>query len=432
MRHISIKLNSPCEFIEVTPVNPLISKCQIKVCQVGDAPNRNGSVITEEVARELANSLPGSPIVGLYSPEKQDFEEHSRDMVIEDGELVFKDLTQPYGFVDLGAKVWFQEFSDDGVVHKYLMTEGYIWNGRYPEAQRILDKGNNQSMELDQKSLQGNWSKSENGDYEFFIINEAVISALCILGEDVEPCFEGASVTKVQFSLEDDFKTKMFSMINEIKEILSKGGEPVDENMVVDENIVEVESDIQETVVETEVTEFTEAEVTEEKTEEVAESTEVVEETVNEEVTEEKAVEEVVVEVDAETETVPAYSLEEIPEYVELRDQYSELQSRYSTLEEEVVSLRDYKMSIEKAEKQAMIDKFYMLSDEDKADVVANIDTYSVEEIEAKLCVACFRKGVSFGEESKDEEEVTTYNLMQQSASTTPAWIQAVEKHSKR
>ena len=432
MRHISIKLNSPCEFIEVTPVNPLISKCQIKVCQVGDSPNRNGSIITEEVARELANSLPGSPIVGLYSPEKQDFEEHSRDMVIEDGELVFKDLTQPYGFVDLGAKVWFQEFSDDGVVHKYLMTEGYIWNGRYPEAQRILDKGNNQSMELDQKSLQGNWSKSENGDYEFFIINEAVISALCILGEDVEPCFEGASVTKVQFSLEDDFKTKMFSMINEIKEILSKGGEPVDENKVVDENIVEVESSIEET----EVTEFTEAEVTEE----IEEVTEVAEET-NEEVEEEEekveeaetevSVEEVEAEVSVEEE-VPTYSLEEISEYVELRDQYSDLQSRYSALEEEVKSLREYKSSIEKSEKQAMIDKFYMLSDEDKADVVANIDTYSVDEIEAKLCVACFRKGISFGEETKDDEEVTTFNLIQQSASTTPAWIQAVEKHSKR
>jgi len=353
-------------------------------------------------------------------------------MVIEDGELVFKDLTQPYGFVDLGAKVWFQEFSDDGVVHKYLMTEGYIWNGRYPEAQRILDKGNNQSMELDQKSLQGNWSKSENGDYEFFIINEAVISALCILGEDVEPCFEGASVTKVQFSLEDDFKTKMFSMINEIKEILSKGGEPVDENKVVDENIVEVESSIEET----EVTEFTEAEVTEE----IEEVTEVAEET-NEEVEEEEekveeaetevSVEEVEAEVSVEEE-VPTYSLEEISEYVELRDQYSDLQSRYSALEEEVKSLREYKSSIEKSEKQAMIDKFYMLSDEDKADVVANIDTYSVDEIEAKLCVACFRKGISFGEETKDDEEVTTFNLIQQSASTTPAWIQAVEKHSKR
>ena len=39
--HTSIRLETPCEFINVTPLNPLISKCQIKVCYVGDEPNRN-------------------------------------------------------------------------------------------------------------------------------------------------------------------------------------------------------------------------------------------------------------------------------------------------------------------------------------------------------------------------------------------------------
>ena len=69
----------PVEFIELTPINPLISKCQIKVCYVDDEPNRNRSVITKEVARKMANSLPGSPIVGYYNENKQDFEEHNMD-----------------------------------------------------------------------------------------------------------------------------------------------------------------------------------------------------------------------------------------------------------------------------------------------------------------------------------------------------------------
>ena len=47
----SIKMNTPCEMIDVSPVNPLISKCVIKVCYVGDEPNRNGTVITKEVAK---------------------------------------------------------------------------------------------------------------------------------------------------------------------------------------------------------------------------------------------------------------------------------------------------------------------------------------------------------------------------------------------
>ena len=63
-------MDTPIEFINITPINPLISKCQIKVCYVGEEPNRNGSIITKEVARGMANSLPGSPIVGFFNEDK--------------------------------------------------------------------------------------------------------------------------------------------------------------------------------------------------------------------------------------------------------------------------------------------------------------------------------------------------------------------------
>ena len=144
--HTSIKMTTPCEFINLTPVNPLISHCQIKVCYVGDEPNRNRSIITKEVAREMANSLPGSPIVGYYNEEKGDFEEHNRVIDISNGKFQVKDTTRPYGFVDLSAKCWFQKFLDEGVEHEYLMTEGYLWTGQYPEANRIIERGNHEEL----------------------------------------------------------------------------------------------------------------------------------------------------------------------------------------------------------------------------------------------------------------------------------------------
>ena len=52
-------------------------------------------------------------------------------------------------------------------------------------------------MELSEQNLDAHWTKDENGKPEFFIINEAIISKLCILGEDVEPCFEGANITNI-------------------------------------------------------------------------------------------------------------------------------------------------------------------------------------------------------------------------------------------
>lgn len=426
MRHTSIKLNTPCEFIDIVPVNPLISKCQIKVCYVGEQPNRNGSVITKEVAEGLAKSLPGSPIVGKYSQEKKDFEEHSRDLVIEEGELKLVDITQPYGFVDLNAKVWFQDFSDDGVTHTYLMTEGYIWTGRYPEAQRIIDKGNNQSMELDNENLKGTWATNDNNGYEFFIINEAVISALCVLGEDVEPCFEGATISKVQFSLEDDFKEKLFSLMQEMKEILSKGGEPVKEFEL--EGVEPIEEEITNEEPAAEVEEYTEAtedEVTEEEVIESDEEEPVVEE---DEVVEEDADSE---EEEAEVVEEFSYNLEEIPEYVQLSQNFASLQEQFDLVNAELNELRTYKLGVERVAKQSMIDKFYMLSAEDKKDVVENIDSYSLDEIEAKLCVICFRKGINFVEEDKEDEQPTTYNLNNYD-NATPDWVEAVEQHRNR
>ena len=49
MMHTSIPVGA-AEFINIVPLNPLISKCQVKVCYVGQQPNRNGTIITKEVA----------------------------------------------------------------------------------------------------------------------------------------------------------------------------------------------------------------------------------------------------------------------------------------------------------------------------------------------------------------------------------------------
>lgn len=87
--------------------SPLISKVQIKVCYVGDAPNRNKSIITKEAAKKIAKSLPGSCIVGTFNDQTQDFEEHNKIVKIVGGKLDFSTDTKPYGFVDLNARVWF-------------------------------------------------------------------------------------------------------------------------------------------------------------------------------------------------------------------------------------------------------------------------------------------------------------------------------------
>ena len=84
-----------------------------------------------------------------------------------------------------------------------------------------------------------------------------------------------------------------------------------------------------------------------------------------------------------------------------------------------------------------MIDSFYMLSDEDKQDVLENIDKYSLDEIEAKLSVICVRNKVSFNldEENKDETVPAVFSLdadeVSGDDSVTPAWVKAVQNVAK-
>ena len=504
--HTSVKLDCPVEFINITPLNPLISKCQIKVCYVSDEPNRNRSVITKEVAKKMANSLPGCPIVGFYNEEKGDFEEHNRVIDISNGKFEIKDTTRPYGFVDLGAKVWFQKFLDDGKDEReYMMTEGWLWTGQYPECKRIIDKGNNQSMELDKDTLNAAWSKSNNGKPQFFIINEAIISKLCTLGEANEPCFEGSNITAptIQFAFEDGFKEQLSSMINELKDYLNKGGEKVFTRYAVEigdalwealyshvEGTYGIESVCEDgeqkfavltadgkyyrlsfSISEENVVEFAaEAELLEEYTpaEEPQFSAEAVEEyakkknakPADEEEEEEedkdkkcpkcgKPASECHCDDDDEDEDddddknkkkkdkKSKYNLEEVQEYVELSEKYSTLETEYSNaqskiadLEAQVNELTTFKKGIEKAEKEKMIASFYMLSDEDKKDVIDNIDTYSLDDIEAKLSIICVRNKVSFNlEDDNSKDDPTVFSLNGNPCEeNVPAWVKALRR----
>ena len=53
-----------------------------------------------------------------------------------------------------------------------------------------------------------------------------------------------------------------------------------------------------------------------------------------------------------------------------------------------------------------------MLSDEDKKDVVENMDSYSLDEIEAKLCVICVHNKLDMSDKADNETNPgTTFNL---------------------
>ena len=442
-------INSP-EFINLKPldINPLMSQCEIKVLYVG--ANRNRSYITKEVAIDMAKTLRGAPIVGYYREDKGDFRDHGHEVIIDDEGIKFNCKTVPYGFVSPDAKVWFQEFEDtndfgEKVLREYLMTTGYLWTGQFAECKSAVEgDGKPHSMELDEDSLNGHWETNRQG-MDFFIINDAIFSKLCILGDDVEPCFEGSSVSAPNVSasftkVDNTFRQTLFTMMQDLNTALG-GGQQMD-NTVVETPVV-VEEPVVEPVVEP-VTEpaaepTIDAEPATEPSFAASQEPEVDPAPVVEEPVVEPAAEPAEP-TPAEPEADPAPSVEE--QFTALQSEHAELQTRFSALEAQLSELQanysaletahaelvEFKRLSDDAKKDEMIGKFTMLSDEDKADVISNKAKYTVNEIEEKLSVICFRKKVNFNFEdnSKTEQPAVTFN-MSNSGASKPDWLIAVD-----
>ena len=463
--HKSIATIDAPQFINLQPLdlNPLMSKCEIKVLYVGQ--NRNRSYISKEVATEMSKTLRGAPIVGYYKDTKEDFADHGNQMILDDEGFHFNCLTVPYGFVAPDAQVWFQTFEDTDdfgnvEVREYLMTTGYLWTGQFEECKLAVEgQGRPHSMELDESSLQGRWAADKKSGMEFFIINDATFSKLCILGEDVEPCFEGSKITAPEVSskftkVDNEFKKTLYSMMQELQFALQGGQQMDNENIVATE--VTTENASAADFVEEEVAVVTEEE--QQPSEVAPESTIVNEEAGQEEAepvinNEDFAKKDDEEDTDSEDEDESGKdsdtsddnqnnSEDEDEEnkkkkYELLEQNYQLLQTELEAVKAERDQLVAFKLAIEDAQKDAMINKFYFLADEDKKDVIENKAKYSLEEIESKLSVISVRKKVNFDLDNKEktdiniEEPIITYTAVDNVGASVPAWITAVKNNQK-
>ena len=443
--HQSIATISSPQFINLQPldINPYMSKCQIKVLYIG--ANRNHTFIDKDVATEMAKTLRGAPIVGYYKENKEDFADHGEKVIIDDEGIKFECQTVPYGFVDPSAPIWFQDYEDvndlgESVTHTYLMTTGYLWTGQFPESSLPVDQGRPQSMQLNSQSVKGHWETSHQNGMDFFIINDAIFEKICILGDDVEPCFQGASVTapnvSKNFTLDNNFKHTLYSMMQDLKNALNEGGQQMEnlENTVVIENettdSISTEFTQEEKVSELVISEDNEniedtsapADYSKKEDDDKKEESQEEEKTTNDEKDSEETSE------DGDKED----DKKKTQKYTALEEQLNSLKESYTVLQEQYQELVNFKKEIDNQKKDALIAEFYMLSEEDKAEIIANKEKYTLEEIKAKLSVICFDKKINFSNtESEQEQETITFNLNNNEDNSLPEWVKAVKEQEK-
>ena len=197
---------------DVKKINPLFSTCKVRVLYTGK--NRNMSNISRDAVDKALPSIIGVPIVGEFAMDSKDFKGHGGKIDLDSYDFVH--TTKPYGYVaDDATFSWEDVKMKDGSIREYLVVDGCrLWTGRYPEAYSIVETGKGQSMEIE--VTDGSWNDKE----EFYDIKNFHFSALCILGDEVEPAFEDANIT-ASFSMDSDiFKLEYAKMMQDVRTTL--------------------------------------------------------------------------------------------------------------------------------------------------------------------------------------------------------------------
>ena len=375
--------------------------------------NQNRSIIEGEAAEQLASTIPGTPVIGTYNYETQDFEGHESN-------------PSAFGFIPLEPHASWTKFND----REYLEVDVIIWDGRFEEAKDILNSEKHLSMELNPTTLKGTFKRI--GATTYYNITYAEFAGITVLGDDVAPCFEDAqfvtaySAMVSAYALYVEESQKQNEGGKNIMEDITEVVEPevttetVEETEVVEEVVEETPAEVIEVAEETiEAEPVVEEEVveTEPETAEEAEIVETVEETTEEntEFESKKEDDEEEEEVCPECGKNPCVcenACNKDKDYSALEAELADCKAKYESLlnkyNETLNSLNKYT----KKEKLEIISKFStkLESEELINELTEKVDDLSVEEIKSELGQALVEEQLS-AEADVAEEENTEANF---------------------
>ena len=361
----------------------VFAPAKIMIGYCGD--NRNYSNISEEVY--INARIKNIPVVANFISDKNDFGGHDVKIIHTEDGIDFYAATVPFGLVPESAKQWFTEEMVDGEMKKCYWTECLLWKRQYGFEKIAQAKRINHSMEISASE----YTERDDGIVQ---IDKMDFEALCLLGSDVEPCFENSRL-ELGYALDSEIaemmeQYKQYCLSNEgVNKMDNENKFTENEQVNEPETVVEPEQTVEpETSAENEFN----------QTENESENTENAE---NEGTQAEP-------QVDPETESVD-YELK-----------YNELVSQFDALNEEVESLRKFKADIEaeiRAKEEAEVfAKFEKLSEiEEFTKLKETSSEYTIETLEEKCFAIAGKHGINlFAKETEntETEPVTKFSVV--------------------
>lgn len=196
---------------DIASVNSSFDKGVLKICYTGS--NRNGSYFDKATLEKCIPTLYNCPIVCNYDRESDEIGGHDIQVVrTGDGDLKLVNMTVPVGVIPESANTWFEVVTEnDGTEHEYLFAEALLWK-RQEAYEKIKNDGfESQSMEIDVKD-----GELKDGVYHIYNFD---FTAFCLLGSNVEPCFESASI---ELFSKQHFKEELSDMMKDLKDCFTK------------------------------------------------------------------------------------------------------------------------------------------------------------------------------------------------------------------
>lgn len=388
--------------IEVIGSNDeVFAPAKILVGYCGD--NRNWSSISEEVFSNAP--IKNIPVVANFISDKNDFGGHDVKIIKTDDGIEVYAATVPFGLVPESAKQWFTDEMVDGEMKRCFWTECLLWKRQYgfekiAEAKRI-----NHSMEIDA-------SEYTFRDDGYTQIDKMRFEALCLLGSDVEPCFENSRL-ELGYSLDAEISQmmeqyKQYCLQKEVNDNMEN--EKQFENESVAEPVTEP------TTTEPEATTESEFTNTETKTENTVPA--------EPETTDEN---ELSTEEQSEPEADP----------VDYELQYNELKAQYDALNSEVETLRQFKADVEAkeraAQEEAVFAKFEKLNELEEYKKLKEVSAeYTIDTLEEKCYAIAGKNGINlFSVENKVTEPVTKFSVVPEENKKESIYGDLFERYGK-
>lgn len=215
---------------DIRSLDDRFRKVKIFIAHTGE--NLNNTSFSLESLVHLADSLAHVPIVGCIKEGEEsiyDFSGHEEKITITTDGIDFEYIGVPFGFIpeDHNAHIEIR----DG--KQWLVAEGFLWT-KFGQSIDIFESNNgkkSQSMEIEDVL-------GYVDDEGVLHIEEAIFSALCILGNDVAPAMTGSTIE--YFSTKHTFKDYVKEMALEFSK---RGDDTVDEKEIKTNSEEELEKD---------------------------------------------------------------------------------------------------------------------------------------------------------------------------------------------